>query len=145
MVASGRICDECLSHTCEEANNGISLNAMELQLLDKLYIKVNVCYQELSCYNLALKCAMTSRKKPQFPQKCEWIPPLPMTLTQQDKLLLKGPLPQAFKLKQQEAVINHRHVVYSTSEHEATDSRHKCSFITVSSQESIKLSHTEVV
>ena len=117
----------------------MSLNAVELQLLDKLYRKVNIRYQELSCcYDLALKHATTSQKKSQFPQKCEWIPPPPMTLTQQDKLLLKGPLPQAFKLKQQ-VIINHWHVVYSTSEHEATDSRHKCSSVTVSSQESIKL------
>ena len=140
MVASGRVSDESLSLSCEEVKNEFSLNAMELQLLHKLYMKVNVRYQELTCcYNLALKRATTSRKKSQFPQKCEWIPPPPMNLTQQDQLLLKGPLPQAFKLKQQEAVIKHRHVVYSTSEYEATDSRHKCSFVTIPSQDSIKL------
>ena len=141
MVASGRVAEDNVSTIAAEVSDcSIIFNAMELQLLDNLYQKIHVRYRELSCcYNMALKRATTSRRKSQFPKKCEWIPPPPMTLSRQDKLVLEGPLPHALKLKQQEAVVNHRHVVYSASEHESIGSRHKCSFVTIRSQEYIKL------
>ena len=89
MVASGRVADKSIALTSDEVSDDITLSAMELQLLDKLYMKVHVCYQDLSCcYNLALKRAATSRTKSLFPPMCEWTPTSPITLSQHDKLLL---------------------------------------------------------
>ena len=78
MVASGRAADPVNVSTSEVGPDStashITLSPSELQLLDNLYCQVH----ELSCsYNLSLKRATMARRKSQFPDKANWVPPSP--------------------------------------------------------------------
>ena len=120
-----------------EVSHSISLNTMELRLLDKLYMKVHIHYQELSCcYKLALKRATTSRRVTISTQV--WVDSsTTYNLKPARQTFAKRSFALCIEVNKHWLTTEKLFILLLSMSLQSR--RHKCSFVTVSSQESVKL------